>query len=100
MASRKNGPDLTTNILVQIRDEMRSMHEEQRATNLGLDTTIDRLNRLETRQAEDTIRIATELVAVARAVGEVRDLLRDQRLELTRLEDHERRLVAIEKKIA
>jgi hypothetical protein len=90
---RSGDGDLTTEILVQIRDEMRSMRAEQRATN-------ERLDRLEARQSEDAVRLSTELVAVARAVVEVRDLLREQRASSSRLEDHERRLARIEKKIA
>lgn len=96
MASKKrngNPPDLSTEILRQIRDEMRGMRHEQQTTN-------ERLDRLERRQTEDSVRLASELVAVARAVVEVRDLLRDQRAEQTKLEDPERRLRAIEKKIA
>jgi hypothetical protein len=96
MASRKKngGPgDLSTQILIQIRDEMQKMREEQRATN-------DRLDHLEARQREDAVRLASELVAVARAVGEVRDLLREQRDDRGRLDDHERRITAIERRIA
>jgi hypothetical protein len=51
-----------------IRAEMSGMTAEQRATN-------ERLERLERRQTETEIRLATELVAVAKAIGEVRDLL-------------------------
>lgn len=103
MASKKrNGHsrDLSTKILREIRDEMRGMRHEQQATNERLDATNERLDRLEKRQTEDSVRLATELVAVARAVGEVRDLLRDQRVDKEKLDDHEKRLSAIEKKIA
>lgn len=89
MASKKRsgGPaDLTTEILVQIRDEMRQMRDD--------------LGRLELRQSADATRLATELVAVADAVVQVRDLLRDQRAERARLEDHEARLRALERKTA
>ncbi len=88
MASKNKagGGDLTTQILVQIRDEMRSMRAD--------------LHRLEERQTADSVRLATELVAVAKAVVEVRDLLREQRLDGRRLEDHESRISRIERKIA
>ena len=75
--------------LKAIRAEMSGMTAEQRATN-------EQLERLERRQTETEIRLATELVAVAKAIGEVRDLLRDQtdvrlrRCE-ARLDDLERR---------
>ena len=91
MATKKTGTagDLTTQILIQIRDEMRNMRKEQTATN-------ERLEQLEVRHSEDTIRLATEVVAVAKAVGEVRDLLREQRSDRTRLEDHEERISRLE----
>jgi hypothetical protein len=75
--------------LKAIRAEMSGMTAEQRATN-------ERLERLERRQTETEIRLATELIAVAKAIGEVSDLLRDQtdvrlrRCE-ARLDDLERR---------
>jgi hypothetical protein len=87
MASKKpnGGPrDLTTEILVQIRDEMRQMRED--------------LRRLEKRQSDDATRLSTELVGVAKAVLQVRDLLREQRIERERVEDHEKRIRALEKK--
>jgi uncharacterized coiled-coil DUF342 family protein len=112
MASKKsNGPrgDLSTEILVQIRDEMRQTRNELRDELHELrdelhelrgqvHETNERLDRLERRQTEDGIRLATELVAVATAVGQVRDLLRDQRIESTRLDDHEKRIAALEAK--
>ena len=42
---------------------------------------LDLTTKIEKRQTEDSLRLATELVAVATAVNQVRDLLRDQRLE-------------------
>ncbi len=103
MASKKkNGGagDLSTQILLQIRDEMRAMHGEQRSTNERLDTTNERLDRLERRQGEDATRLATELVAVAGAVAQVRDLLREQHADRAQMEDFQRRLVALEKRTA
>lgn len=91
-ARKKNGSgDLTTQILVQIRDEMRNMRG-------AFDTTNERLERLERRHTEDITRLATEVIAVAKAVVEVRDLLRDQRADRTRLEDHEGRITRLEKR--
>jgi len=89
MASKKrNGGsrDLTTEVLVEIRDEMRQMRED--------------LRRLEKRQGEDSTRLATELIAVADAVIQVRDLLREQRADRERIEDHEKRIRSIEQKMA
>jgi archaellum component FlaC len=108
---QSGGSELTTQILVQIRDEMPSMRSELngvRAELNGVRADLHRLEerqsedvrRLEARQTEDGIRLATEVVAVARAIGEVRDLLRDQRLDARKLEDHETRISRIERKIA
>jgi hypothetical protein len=89
MAAKKGngGPaDLSTKVLIQIRDELRKTNE--------------RLDRLERRQTEDAVRVATELVAVAHAVGEVRDLLKERRAEREKIDDHERRISALEKRSA
>lgn len=93
-------------ILVQIRDEMRQtrqeLRDEMRQTRQELrdeiHATNERLDSLERRQTEDSLRLATELVAVANAVGQVRDLLRDQRTDRTLLDDHEKRIAALEAK--
>ena len=103
MASKKrNGEplDLNTKILIQIRDEIHKTNERLDKTNDRLDTTNDRLDRLERRQTEDAVRLATEVVAVTKAVGEVRDLLRHNRLDRTKIEDHERRIAKLEKRSA
>ena len=100
-AKKKNGKvDFTTQVLLDIRDEMRNMGLEQRATNERLDRLTQHVDHLEGRQREDAIRLATELVAVAKAVGEVRDLLRAWHLYHERVDDPERRLAALEKKSA
>ncbi len=65
---RKESPTLT--LLREIRDELKG-------TNVRLDRVESCVGTLEKRQTETEVRLASELVAVARAVGEVRDLLRD-----------------------
>jgi hypothetical protein len=81
--------DPTLLVLREIRDQLKG-------TNERLDGVTARLDAVEKRQNESETRLATELVGVARAVIEVRDLLRD-RLDLRdRLEDHERRIAALE----
>lgn len=103
MAARRGngeGATLTTKILVQIRDELRDTKEEVKKTNERLDQTNERLGRLERRQTEDAVRLATELVGVAHLVGEVRDLLKDQKIDRRKLEDHERRIAKLEKRSA
>lgn len=58
--------DLTTEVLIQIRDEIKR-------TNERLERTNERLERIEKRQTESEVRLATELVAVAGAVHELRE---------------------------
>jgi len=84
---------LTVRILEDIRDEIRGVRTEQVATN-------ERLERLEQRQSADAMRLATEIVTVAKGIDQVRDLLRDRRAERATLTDHEKRIRAIERKIA
>ncbi len=92
--------DLTTEVLVEIRDEIRTMRSELGGkidqTNARLDQTNARLDRLERRQGESDIRVATELVAVVGAVNDLREaILEDRQLRSTVL-DHEMRIRALE----
>ncbi len=64
--------------------------------NERLDVTHERIERLERRQTENAVRLATALVGVADAVGEVRDLLRDQRIDRRTLAEHESRITKLE----
>jgi hypothetical protein len=102
--------DVTIEILMGIRDEVRGLREDTNArfgetnhrldtTNLRLDETNARLERLERRQVEVETRLATDLVAVVGAVHEVRDLFREDRVLRGRVDDHERRIAAIEKRV-
>jgi hypothetical protein len=101
--------DLTIEILKDIRGELRELRGESRKTNERLDDlrtemgeqlgeVNGRLERVERRQTETETRLATELIAVAGAVRDVRDLLRDDRVIRERVDDHERRLVAVERR--
>ena len=99
--------EVTIEILKDIRNETRKTNErvdvvggevqalrgEMRELRFEL---VDRIERVERRQTETELRIATELVGVAGAVREVRDLLREDRAMRVRLDDHERRITAIE----
>jgi hypothetical protein len=76
--------DLTIEILNGIREEARKTNE--------------RLGELCDRQAATEVRLATELVGVAGAVREVRDLLREDRALRSRVDDHERRIAEIERR--
>jgi len=94
--------DLTIEILKDIRDEVRKTNERVDTTNERLDELrtdlVDRIERVERRQTETEVRLATELVAVGGAVREVRDLLREDRGLRDRVDDHERRLSAVERR--
>lgn len=105
--------DLTIEILRGIRDEVRGLrgdaNERIDATNVRLDATNARLDalredtnfrfeRLERRENETEVRLASEIVAVAGAVREVRDLLREDRAADHRIDDHERRIAALEQR--
>jgi hypothetical protein len=86
--------DLTIEILKDIRDETRKTNERVDALDRTVAKEIGSV-REEARQTE--VRLATELVAVAGAVREVRDLLREDRVLRQRVDDHERRITAMER---
>jgi hypothetical protein len=83
--------DLTIEILKDIRDATR-------ATSDRVDLVVEWMDRVERRQTETEVRLTTELVAVAGAVREVRDLLREDRGLRDRVDDHERRLTSVEQR--
>jgi chromosome segregation ATPase len=102
--------NLMLEVLKQIRDEVRKTNQRLDQTNERLDQTNvelrgtkeevhglgGRVDSLERRQLETETRLATEIVAVARAVREVKDLLA-QRLDLyDKVQDHEKRIVGLE----
>lgn len=72
------------NTLVEIRDTLKDH-----------DTKLEALGN---RQVETEVRLATELVQVARVLGEVRDLLRDRLDQRDRVDDIERRVSALERR--
>jgi chromosome segregation ATPase len=95
--------DITTQVLIEIRDEVRRTNqrldatvERADATNERLDGISNRFDRLERRQVEAEVRISTELVAVAGAVREMRDAFLEDRRLAAQVSDHERRIQALE----
>jgi uncharacterized protein YPO0396 len=94
--------DLTIELLKSIRDEAHQTNERIDQTNARLDELrtdlVDRIERVERRQTETEVRLASELVAVGGAVREVRDLLREDHALRDRVDDHERRLTAVERR--
>lgn len=91
--------DLSTQILIQIRDEIRSTNARLDQTNARLDQTNARLTELEKRQVESEIRLATELVGVASAVRELKDLFKEDRKLRATVDAHERRIASLEKRV-
>ncbi|MBI2894011.1 MAG: hypothetical protein HYY06_10700 [Deltaproteobacteria bacterium] len=105
----KVGP--TLRVLMEIRGELREIREEAKGTNARLTSTNARLEAVEQglevlsrRQTETEIRLASELVAVVKSVGEVTkavsglgDLLRARLDDRERVDDHERRITELER---
>ena len=111
MAAKKRGEgeSLTTRVLVEIRDAIKRNTERLEArlgetneridqTNARVGETNEHIERLERRQTETEVRLATEIVAVAGAVHEVRDYLKEAIALRPTLDDHELRLRALESK--
>lgn len=103
--------DLTIEVLKQIRDgvgelrgEMHAVRAEVAATNARLDATNARLetslDRIDARATQVELRLATEIVAVAHAVNQLRVALKDRFDDHERVEDHERRIAQLERKSA
>jgi hypothetical protein len=100
--------DLTTQILIEIRDEIRATNQRLDQVASGLNSRIDktntrldesntRLDRLERRQVEAEARVSTALVDVVGAVHEMRDaFLVDRQLRET-VANHEQRLQVLER---
>jgi hypothetical protein len=76
--------DITIEILKDLRTELGGLREEARQTNAWIDETNKRV-------VSSEIRLATEIVSVAGAVREVRDLLRDDLHLRAKVDDYERR---------
>jgi len=101
--------DLTTKVLIEIRDEIRSTRQELReeiratntridATNSRLDTTNTKLDFLARRQTEVELRVATELVGVRDAVGQLVEMHRADRELRHDVENLKERVANLESK--
>jgi len=88
--------DITIEILKSIRDEL---HDGLTGVRADLAGVTERMDRLEPRQTEADLRIATQLVAIAGAVRETRDAYREDRALSHRVDDHARRLSDVEKRV-
>lgn len=92
--------DQTNERLDQTNERLEQMSGRLDQGNERLDQTVERLGALERHQTHTEVRLASEIVAVAKAVNEVRDLLREHAVLAPRVDDHERRLSTIERKLA
>ena len=99
--------DLTTQVLIEIRDEIRTTRTDLTEridqtnarldqTNARLDQTNARLERAEKRIVESEVRVSTELVALTGVVRDLRDTLLDDRHLRQAVDDHEQRIRALE----
>jgi len=87
--------DLSLSVLKQIRDAVTQTNVRLDHLSQRVDQTREELSR---RQTETEIRLATELTAVVGAVHLVRDaVVADRDLRKT-VENHEQRLIAIERR--
>jgi len=85
--------DLTTQILIEIRDTIRDTN-----TSLSgrIDQTNERLARLEKRQVATEVRLATELTEVSSVIRQLNDSLTEDRRFAARIADHEARISRLE----
>jgi chromosome segregation ATPase len=109
--------ELTLEVLKGLRSDMRAGFDGLRAdvqntnarldqtnarldqTNARLEEAIGRLDRLERRQTEGEIRVATELTAIANGVAALTDLLAKKLDVRDQVADHEKRLTVVEVKL-
>ena len=105
--ARMEPTDITIEILRNIRDELHdglaSVRTEVASVRTelheGLAGVTERMDRIDGRQTQAELRVATELVAVAGAVREMRDAYREERALRHRVDDHERRLLDVERRV-
>lgn len=95
--------DITIGVLRDIRSELQGLrssatqtNEALAKTNEGLAKTNEALAALERRQTASEIRLATEIIAVAGAVRDLRDVLVEDRQLRAQVVDHEQRIGRLE----
>lgn len=89
--------DVMIKILQQIRDELKATRAQ---LSERLDATNERLEGLERRQVATEVRLATELVSVATAIGDLKKVMIEDRRLRAQVSDHESRIKALERKKA
>ena len=85
--------ELRPEILIQIRDELKNTREQLTSR---IDQTNVRLERVERRQTESQVRLATELINVVSAVNQLKDLPTADRDLRQKVEEHDRRIALLE----
>lgn len=100
-AHRMPDESLTVSILREIRDQIATTNTRREAhivaqneTNARLETAHATLAR---RLVESEVRLGTEFVAVAVALGDVKTLLRERLDDRDRITDIDRRVTVLEK---
>ena len=96
--------DLTTEILIQIRDEIKGTREELKAElkatreqlSSRIDETNSRVERVERAQTASEVRLATELVQVVSALNQLKDLIVADRDLRQKVDEHDRRIAVLE----
>jgi hypothetical protein len=91
--------DPTLEVLRSIRNELQGLRGDVTQVHGEIQLTNDRLERLEQRQTQSEVHLATEIVEVARALGAVKELLQTSLDVRPKVEDHERRIAAIEARV-
>ena len=89
--------NITVRILEQIRDEVRQTNIRLDGVSQRLDGVSERVERVEKRQTGAEVHLATEIVAVAGAVGSLRDAILEDRQLRGQVADHETRLRRLER---
>jgi DNA-binding XRE family transcriptional regulator len=87
--------DLMIKVLQQIRDEIKATRSD---LSERIDETNTRLEKVERRQVDMELRLATELVAVSTAIGDLKKVILEDRKLRAQVSDHEQRLRSLEKK--
>ena len=88
--------DLVLEVLKQIRDEAKKTNLRLDRLEGRLEDTVEGIGRLEQRQANTEIRLATEIVALAGTVKDLRDTIVEDRELRKAVGEHERRISALE----
>ena len=91
--------DITIEILKSIRDEVRQTNVRLDRLTERVDLLSERMDRMEQRQVEGELRLASEITQVVQAIHGVRDLLLEQVTLRPQVQDHEKRILAIEARL-